>query len=172
MSSAEEYITLGKVGKAKGLLGHFFVQLYHESSEFFSYADCIYIGENFKPYFIVSAKFEKDRWLVAVEGVDDRSKAQALVNQTIFYPREDLPEIMDDEVYVHDLIGLQAVDQDKNVLGVVEGVIESKAHEILNIKEIKTGKEWFCPFHEQYVDSIDLDKREICLKNWEELHAI
>lgn len=172
MSLAEEYISLGKVGKAKGLRGHFFVQLYHEASEFFSYAERIYIGENFTSYPIISAKFEKDRWLIAVEGVDDRSLAQTLVNQTIFYPRKELPEITNNEVYVHDLIGLRVMDQSDNDLGKVVGVIESKAHEILSIKDNVSHKEWLCPFHEQYIVEIDLDKKIIYLKDWEELRAI
>ncbi|HMR25433.1 MAG TPA: ribosome maturation factor RimM [Oligoflexia bacterium] len=172
VSLTEEYITLGKVGKAKGLQGHFFVELYYEASEFFSYADCVYIGDHLQPYSILSVKFEKDRWLLALEGINNRNLAQALVNQTIYYPRKDLPETSNDEVYVHDLIGLNVVDQDDNILGRVQGLIESKAHEILSIIDSETNKEWLCPFHEQYIEAVDLDKKVICLKNWEELRAI
>ena len=57
--------------------------------------------------------------LVAVEGINDRDAAQRLTGTKLFVVREALPPTEEDEFYLTDLIGLAAVTEAGDALGVV-----------------------------------------------------
>jgi 16S rRNA processing protein RimM len=62
-----------------------------------------------------------------------REAAQALVNTRLSVPREKLPPPAEDEFYLADLIGLEAVDEQGQVLGRVETVHDYGAGASLEI---------------------------------------
>lgn len=66
--------------------------------------------------------------------IDDRETAAALKGMQIAVDREALPELQDDEIYLADLIGLQAVNEADERLGEVVEVFSNGAHEVLRIR--------------------------------------
>lgn len=98
----------------------------------------------------------KDDMLVAaVEGVGDRTGAEALTNVDIFVPRAQLPPPDEDEFYFSDLIGLAAVLPDGNRFGTVRAVDNFGAGDILVI-ETDTGDEALLPFTKAVVPKVDI----------------
>jgi len=87
--------------------------------------------------------------------VATREAAQALVNTRLFVPREKLPKPAEDEFYLVDLIGLQAVDADGKELGRVDTVHDYGAGASLEIGRI------IVPFTRACVPVVDLAARRI-----------
>ena len=77
----------------------------------------------------------KGQILVQIEGVDDRTKAEALKGLKFFVPRDRLPEAEEDEFYHADLLGLTIVGQDGAVIGTVRAVQNFGGGDILDINE-------------------------------------
>jgi 16S rRNA processing protein RimM len=82
--------------------------------------------------------------------VTDRATAERLVNLRLYLPRERLPPPGEDEFYLADLVGLEAVDPAGRVLGPVAAVHDYGAGASLEIGAL------LVPFTRDAVPSIDL----------------
>ena len=87
--------------------------------------------------------------------VTTREAAQALVNTRLFVPRAKLPKPDEDEFYLVDLIGMEAVDADGKELGRVDTVHDYGAGASLEIGRI------IVPFTRACVPVVDLQARRI-----------
>ena len=106
---------------------------------------------------IRTARLVKDDMLVvAVEGVTDRSAAEALTNVTLWVPRDQLPEPDEEEFYHADLIGLVAHAPDGSIIGTVTAVHDFGAGDILDIAPIGDGPSLLVPFTKAIVPVVDL----------------
>lgn len=80
---------------------------------------------------VVSARPHNQRHLVSFEGVDDRSKAEALRGLVLRAAPIDDP----DEIWVHELIGARVVDQSGIDRGPVASVVASPAGDLLELAD-------------------------------------
>ena len=71
--------------------------------------------------------------LAEAEGIEDRDAAEALRGTELFVPRAALPEPAPDEFYHSDLEGLDALRADGARLGVVHGVDNFGAGDMIEI---------------------------------------
>ena len=81
----------------------------------------------------------------------DRNAAEALRGTELFVPRERLPEPEDDEVYVHDLIGLPVHLRDGSLLGEIVDVADYGAGDLIDVKVEGRKDTVLIPFADQYV---------------------
>lgn len=71
--------------------------------------------------------------IARLEGVADRDAAEALRGTKLFVPRDRLPDPEEDEFFYSDLVGLRAETEDGTVLGIVRGVADFGAGEVLDV---------------------------------------
>jgi 16S rRNA processing protein RimM len=94
--------------------------------------------------------------LIAVEGVADRTAAEGLTGLKLYLPRADFPELEAGAYYHVDLIGLRAVDGQGRAVGVVVGVENFGAGDLLEINP-DTGESFYVPFADSFVPDVDLN---------------
>jgi 16S rRNA processing protein RimM len=104
---------------------------------------------------IVRVRPQKDGFLAILKGVTDRNAAEALRGTELFVPRERLPEPEEDEVYVHDLIGLPVDLADGTRLGLVVDVADYGAGDLIDVKIEGRKDTVLIPFADQYVLEAD-----------------
>lgn len=102
---------------------------------------------------ILRARPTPKGYLVDLEGVTDRSQAVALRNKELTLDRSELDDLEEGEFYVGDLVGMTAVDEAGENLGVISEVIETPAHEILLLRS--ETKELYVPFTLEHVPDVD-----------------
>ncbi|MDX2185199.1 MAG: ribosome maturation factor RimM [Gemmatimonadaceae bacterium] len=73
---------------------------------------------------VASARDAGNRWLVRFEEFPDRTAAEKLRSHYLLVPEDELSAPDDGEVFVHDLVGLDAVDVSGASLGRVRDVFE------------------------------------------------
>lgn len=104
-------------------------------------------------------------YLVAqVEGVDDRTQAEALRGARLFVPRSSFPSAGEDEFYWVDLIGLEVFNRAEESLGMVAGLLDTGPHSVLRVlpRDAQSPtQERLIPFVAAYVDDVDLKARRI-----------
>ena len=110
---------------------------------------------------ILHVRITPKGFLVDLEGVKDRSQAAELRGKELVLDRSELDELEEDEFYVGDLIGMTAIDETGEGLGVVEEVVETPAHEILLLR--KEGKELYVPFTLEHVPNVDAENRNLTI---------
>jgi 16S rRNA processing protein RimM len=89
--------------------------------------------------------------VVRIEGVSDRSAAEALRGSLVEVDRSSLPPLEEGEYYHSDLIGLPCFDKDGRELGQVTAVENYGAGDLLEI-EGPDGKRALIPFKRGIAD--------------------
>jgi 16S rRNA processing protein RimM len=116
---------------------------------------------------VAEIKSHSDGTVARLEGVDDRTAAEALKGVRIFVPRSAFPAAPEGEYYWVDLIGLDVVNREGVHLGVVRDLMPTGPHSVLVLEftEEVDGKqkiaERMIPFVSAYVDSVDQAARRI-----------
>lgn len=94
--------------------------------------------------------------------VTDRDTAQNLKGVRLYVDRSALPAPEDDEFYLDDLVGLEAVDETGARLGTVNAVYNFGAGDLLELKGIPDIKGTrLIPFTKEAVPTIDIAARRI-----------
>ena len=106
---------------------------------------------------------QKDGFIAILKGVTDRNAAEALRGTELFVPRERLPEPDEDEVYVHDLIGLPVHLADGSVLGEIVDVADYGAGDLIDVRVEGRKDTVLIPFADQYVLDADGEKIIVAL---------
>jgi 16S rRNA processing protein RimM len=105
-------------------------------------------------------------FLVDLEGVGSRVEAAKLRGVDLVLDRPELDPPEEDEVYVNDLIGLEAVDEKGERLGAVTETFATPAHEVLIVRGDGAGpdSETYVPFTLEHVPELDLASGRIVVR--------
>jgi 16S rRNA processing protein RimM len=98
--------------------------------------------------------------IVRLKSVSDRDGAEALKGVELFVARAALPAPDTDEFYHADLVGLRAEDEDGRSLGVVKGLHNFGAGDVIEI-ERGDGGDIFLPFTRETVPIVDIPSARI-----------
>lgn len=90
-------------------------------------------GESWRECRLKGLKSHGNGVVVLLEGIDDRTAAEAAKGLLVGAPRNALPKTGEDEFYWADLIGLQVVNAAEERLGKVVGLIETGANAVLRV---------------------------------------
>mgnify|MGYP001168726508 CR=1 FL=1 len=112
---------------------------------------------------VKEAKQHSDSVVACVNGVDERSAAEALRGSRIFISRSSFPTAAENEYYWVDLIGLDVLNRQDEALGVVRELLSTGAQTVLVMEYQQEDKtcERMIPFVSAYVDDVDLKARRI-----------
>lgn len=99
---------------------------------------------------------QKDHWLARIEGLGDRTAAEALRGTRLYVDRAALPPPAEDEFYHADLIGLPAEDPDGSPLGTVRAVHDFGAGDVIELTG-PDGRGLTVPFTRDVVPVVDLE---------------
>ena len=181
-----ELLRVARIGRAQGLKGEVTVRLYTDDPEWrFEPDSVLYSQDGETEYIVEGSRTFKDRWILKLEGVDDRNAAEALNGVELYGEVDDAEDMLEaDEWYPKDLIGLEARLVEGNGLGLPAGqvvgkvvdVIDSPAQSLLKIRltePVVTGqnskgedvveKTALVPFVEALVPDIDLEEQYLTL---------
>ena len=101
----------------------------------------------------------KDAVMVRLEGVNDRTQAEALKGTRFYVARAALPAAEEDEYYLADLIGLMAERADGTPLGKVKAVHDFGAG--VSIELEGPGASLVLPFTQDVVPVVDIAGRRL-----------
>ena len=99
-------------------------------------------------------------FVARVEGIADRTAAEALVNLDLHVPRSQLPPPDEDEFYHADLIGLAAHLEDGTRIGEIVDVLNFGAGDILEVRP-EAGDTLLFPFTRAVVPKVDMAARQV-----------
>ena len=162
----EKKVCIGKIVSVHGIRGEVKVRSYTSNpTDLDKYGDVENQTGN-RIFKIKVVGFSKDNLRVKIEGVSDRNTAETLVGTEFYVNRNIFPELGEEEFYQTDLIGLKvylkSLDEE---IGVVVGLSNFGAGEILEIK-LNTQKDTeMLPFTKQYVPTINLEEGYIIVSS-------
>lgn len=107
-----------------------------------------------------SRPFKGGGWIVAFEGIADRNEAERWRERYMLAPPAELDPIGDDEVYLHDLLGLRVLlDGSEELVGDVTDFYELPQGVMLGVRRPKGSV--LIPFRPEVVTRVDLPERRL-----------
>lgn len=165
-ASAEDLIVFGKITSVHGVRGE--VKIY-------SFTDPIDNLLNYRHWTLrrsgevrqvelVQGRLQGRLLVAKLKGLDDREEARAFADFEICVPRSLLPQLADGEYYWHQLEGLKVANQDGQLLGKVDHLLETGANDVMVVKPCAGSlddRERLLPYTGQCVLAVDLDAGEM-----------
>lgn len=174
MSSRRSSITRLRVGrllKAHGLKGALRIELYTDEPErrfvpgaTFSLQVPLDSPWHGRKLTLRELRYLDHRPVGFFEGIDDRTRAESLVRAILWVDQDDAEELEPDTWYDHQLVGLRAI-RDGREVGRVVRVDHLPAQDLLVVRtpEADGGHEVMVPFVKAIVPAVDLDAETVTL---------
>ena len=154
----KDSILAGKIINTHGIKGEVKAEVYLDSVAFLKSCGRIVLdGRVFK---IVSAKDFKNYAYIKLEGIDDIDTAVTLKEKEFYVNRKDA-KLKKGQIFLQDIIGLDAVDENGNEIGTVSDVMENPAHPVLIVKG---ETEHLVPAIPEFIMSTNLEDNRIVLR--------
>ncbi|MGE5470718.1 MAG: ribosome maturation factor RimM [Bacteroidota bacterium] len=120
-------------------------------------------GEPWRECGLKGLKVHGNGLVVLLDGVDDRSAAEAMKGVLVGAPRSALPKTEEGEFYWSELIGLDVVNTAGERLGKVVGLIETGANAVLRVVA-DDETERLLPFVSAVVLDVEKEAGLICVE--------
>lgn len=165
-------VVLGRISGLFGVRGWVKVFSYTEPREaLLDYKEWL-VGEPgaWTPVAVAEARAHGRSLVARLAGTDDRDAAARYVGAEVAVPRDRLPETEQDEYYWADLEGLEVRHRDGRVLGRVNRMLATGAHDVMEVRRASPeggDRETLIPFVPgEFVLAVDLDNGVIDV-DWE-----
>ena len=122
---------------------------------------------------VEESKIHSGMVVARLNGVSDRTAAEALRGARIFLSRSSFPAASSDEYYWVDLIGLEVVNRQGVELGTVRDLMSTGPQSVLCIEYTSTSEdgssatfERMIPFVAVFIDAVDIARKRITV-DWQ-----
>ena len=159
--TSEDLITVGRSTKAHGVHGELEATPETAFPERFLRRTRYYMqGPRSGWYQVESARMHGGRVLLKLAGVESREQAETLRDHELQVLRATLPALPEGEYYWFQITGLEVVDGDGVLIGLVTQVLQEPANDVYVVQTPK-GKEILLPAIKQVIRTIDLEHQQM-----------
>ena len=108
---------------------------------------------------ISAVRFKKDLLLLSLEGVGDRTSAEAFRGISLMMPVADLPKLEPGSYYHRDLLGMRVVTSAGRDLGLLDEILETGANDVYVVRDGK--REVLLPAVQSVIKNVDVKSRVV-----------
>lgn len=157
-----KYVLIGKIVNTHGLKGEVrIVSSFKYKDRVFKEGMNIYIGKDKINECITSYRYHKIFDMITMDGYNDINQILKYKGEYVFVNKEDI--ILNENEYLdEDIVGLNVYVGDR-LLGRVQKIEKHSVNEILVVKNDE--KNYLVPYNFDIILSIDLEKKEMKVKN-------
>ncbi len=167
--SAPALIIVGRVRKAHGIRGELLVEPITDAPDtVFVSGRRLFAGNavgdpspDGQQLHITAVRQHMESVRLTLAEVPDRSAAELWRGRFLLVPQDELPPPADDEVYLHDLVGMQVMHVDGRALGAVVDTYELPQGLMLDIRPVTGGPTYFLPWRDEILVQVDEAARVI-----------
>jgi 16S rRNA processing protein RimM len=160
-SLKDDFILLGKISKAHGIRGEVKIFPYSGHPEQFA---AVYrrlylsVDKESVParYEVEHSRVQGKQVLVKFAKCPDRTAAEQLAGFLVYARSEDLPELSEEEFYLHELEGKELFDTTGNALGFCKHIMPVGAQDLLVVRH--AGKEYMIPVVRDFIVAIEKER--------------
>ena len=155
-------VTLGVVASAHGVRGQFKVKSFTVLPSDVAAYGPVHL-EDGRILQLTVKSVAKNLVICEANGITDRSMAESLRGQTVSVERARLPDLDETQTYHADLIGLGVQDTSGQQLGIVVGLHDFGAGEIVETSAAGSSSTELYPFYPPFLVDMDLQEGIIVL---------
>jgi len=113
-----------------------------------------------RPYVVKSARDHSGRLVLALEGIADRTAAEALRGASVLIAEADLPPPDEGEEYLHKLLGARVLLADETEVGIFEAILDTPG-QLTWVIMAKNGAEILFPAVPEFILGLDAEAGRI-----------
>lgn len=163
-----EFYTIGRIRRAHGIRGEVVIEPLTDAPDaIFAPGRRVFAGTRegelsagAPEMRIVRAAPFKEGLIVTFEGITTRDEAERWRDRYVLLPENEIEPPSDDEVFIHDLVGMRVVRASGEAVGDVTQVFELPQGLMMEVAR-QHGKPVLLPFNEQTVTDVDSAARVI-----------
>lgn len=155
-----EFVCVGKIHRAHGIEGEVVLKPMTDFPERIRRGKTLFVGEPKRPLTVRTVRQKPPYLLVRFFEIESLEEANDFRNQFVFVPIAELPPLPDGEYYFHQLIGLDAVDERGEAVGVLSEILETGANDVYVLRA-GDGSEKLIAAIPENVLRVDLSARTI-----------
>lgn len=155
-------ICLGVIVGVHGVRGHLKIKAYTDNPAALDRYGPVSLDDGRLLHLKVKSVSPKGTVIAVAQEVTDRNEAELMRGLELFIKRDALPPTANDEVYHTDLVGLEARDNDGVAIGVIVGLHDFGAGDIIEVKP-PSGPTMMLPFAPEYRDEMRLEEGFVTL---------
>lgn len=168
-NAGDENIVLGRLGAPHGVKGWLKIQSFTEVPEdLFDYGPLLFLqAKQWRTLPLEAWRPQGKTFIVKLKSCDDRDVAAGFTNCEVGAPKSVLPEVGSDEVYWHQLEGMQVwsvADSEAVLLGCVDHILETGANDVLVVDACGgsiDNEQRLIPYVEHVVREVDIDTARV-----------
>lgn len=167
----DEFVSVGKILNFHGIQGEAKVGFSKNQADFLKQLKVVFIKKDsdYTKFEISSVRFNKTFVLMKFKGINSINDLIPYKDCLIFVEKNLIREnLNEDEFLIDELTGLDVVDLDDKKIGVVVGVSNNGANDLISVKS-KTKKISLVPFVKGLVPKVDIKNKKITVNNIEGL---
>ncbi len=165
MRQRPDFILIGKIRNAHGIKGEVVViPITDDVEQFTTLKEIVIQDKQGKRHFLAieRARFQRDRVILKLATIDDRTAAEHLRGRYIEKRREDCPPLPEGEFYIFDLIGLNVRTTNDVWLGKLVDVMTLPANDVFVVQG--DDQEYLIPVIKSVIKSVDLEQELIIIE--------
>jgi 16S rRNA processing protein RimM len=120
----------------------------------------IFIGDLTAPSIVTSIRSHRGRYLLVIEGCEDRNTAEQWRDMEIRLESGDVESLPKWEFYHWQLLGLSVYCDDGKALGEIAEILETGANDVFIVRN-ETGDEILLPAIESVIRNVDLERGKV-----------
>lgn len=105
---------------------------------------------------IAGVKFFKNLVILKFKGIDDINDVEKYRKKSLYVTRENAVKLKKDEYFIADLIGLKAISDEGEGLGIINDVLQTGANDVYVIKK-EGAEELLVPAIKECVKNVDIE---------------
>ena len=161
LQDPDRLVCIGMITAPHGVRGAVRVKSFTADPEAITRYGPLYNAPGSRKFTFSQAGWVRQQVIVKIDGVQDRDQAEGLRGTKLYVPRDALPDLnADDEYYLTDLVGLTVEWADGSYQGVVKGVADFGAGDVVEVV-LEDGKILVLPFTKDAVPVVDLANRRL-----------
>jgi 16S rRNA processing protein RimM len=174
MPVADELIRIGNLYKAHGIRGE--IKMYPETDDLSRLTDVreVFIGKSIdrvKSFTIKAMRFHETSKhpfiLLQIEGLKDRTEVEVLQGQGVYAREDSLPALSEDEYFLDDLEGMDAVTDTGEYIGEILEWLEFPSQDMLVIRREPNPDDKpniLVPIVPEFIVEVDLEAQKVVIR--------
>jgi 16S rRNA processing protein RimM len=152
------YLVVGFLRRPHGVHGEIIMDLHTDFPERLTTGKTFFVGESRRPMDLVQIRNHAKGMLVKFEGVESPEQAGVFRNQWLFIKTTEVPALPEGQLYQHQLLGLEVVDDHDRALGQLTEIIETGANDVYVVTD-SDGREVLLPAIPEVILDVDPGRR-------------
>ena len=158
---AEEMLLVAKIARPHGVRGDLVLTpINAQLMGALEVADTVHLGTPPTAYTVIAARIHRGRWLLRVEGCEDRNAAETLRSAEVRLMVDLSEPPTTGQYYHHQLVGLNVQSETGEALGTLKEILITGANDVYVVRDAQ-GKELLLPAIESVVLNVDLAAQQM-----------